>query len=156
MCDCYRCGTLLSFFLQDYYNYGLDFIVQHECTLLASPLHKTSCFKPSYNFEPECTVVSSEEIEINVKLATKFCDTEDCYRTRSKNRGHVLIINNIQFDTDRYQTRRGAEKDENHLKELFGVMGFIVDLYRNLSIDVCIVDFVILLIISVFLLMQIK
>ncbi|EFA10766.1 caspase Nc-like [Tribolium castaneum] len=90
--------------------------------------HTTVCNKP-----PESHL---EKLKIDVKYATKFCDTDDfCYKTRSRNRGQVLIINNMVFETERHITRRGAEVDERNLKELFEKMGFYVDLYRNLSRD---------------------
>jgi hypothetical protein len=81
--------------------------------------------------------VCGEQLEIEVTPATKFCDTDDyCYSARSKNRGQVLIINNVRFDTERHQTRRGAEVDEGNLKELFVKIGLSVDMYRNLTRDV--------------------
>jgi hypothetical protein len=101
--------------------------------------HTTCCYKLPDNIiqepAPEVTVCG-EQLEIEVTPATKFCDTDDyCYSARSKNRGQVLIINNVRFDTERHQTRRGAEVDEGNLKELFVKIGLSVDMYRNLTRD---------------------
>ncbi|KAJ3643995.1 hypothetical protein Zmor_026672 [Zophobas morio] len=102
-------------------------------TVVKRPPHITSCVKlPDKYDEPLHTYVPAEQLNIEVKYATNFCDMEDCYRTRSKNRGQVLIINNILFDMDSHQMRRGAEVDENNLKELFEKIGFSIEIYRNL------------------------
>ncbi|RZC33629.1 caspase Nc-like, partial [Asbolus verrucosus] len=100
--------------------------------------HRTCCFKLPDNFCDETyenipTSVITEQLKIDVKYATEFCDNEDCYRIRSKNRGQVLIINNIHFDSELHQTRRGAEVDESNLKDLFEKIGFSIDMYRNLT-----------------------
>lgn len=53
------------------------------------------------------------------------------YKTSSKNRGEVLIINNIMFGEKGY--RHGAKKDDENLKTVFKQMGFKVTVERDLK-----------------------
>ncbi|KAJ8938819.1 hypothetical protein NQ314_011309 [Rhamnusium bicolor] len=54
------------------------------------------------------------------------------YDTNGKNRGKVLVINNIKFLRED-QERKGAETDEKNISKLFNSMGFSVDRFRNLE-----------------------
>lgn len=51
------------------------------------------------------------------------------YKTSSKNRGKVLVINNIKF-LNQKQERQGAEIDEKNIVDLFKQMGMKVVPYR--------------------------
>ncbi|XP_057655051.1 caspase-7-like [Diorhabda carinulata] len=53
------------------------------------------------------------------------------YTTNSKNKGKVLIINNINFVNS--QERKGAKVDEKEISNLFKEMGFDVLIHRNLK-----------------------
>lgn len=53
------------------------------------------------------------------------------YTTNSKNKGKVIIINNIKFFKN--EERKGAEVDEKDISKLFKEMGFEVVIHRNLT-----------------------
>ncbi|RZC33126.1 caspase-7-like, partial [Asbolus verrucosus] len=53
------------------------------------------------------------------------------YKTSSKTRGEVLIINNIMFKGE--LERKGAKADDENLQNLFKQMGFKVSLKRDLK-----------------------
>lgn len=83
----------------------------------------------------------AKKITIKVKKSIKFLDGDQkipTYMTRTKNRGKVLIINNIEFSKSK--KRHGAEVDEEHLKNLFRDMGnWKVKLEKNLTAAVRII-----------------
>uniref|UniRef100_V5G4Y4 Caspase-1 n=1 Tax=Anoplophora glabripennis TaxID=217634 RepID=V5G4Y4_ANOGL len=54
------------------------------------------------------------------------------YNTKGKNRGNVLIINNIKFLQEK-QERKGAELDEKNLRTMFKDMGFNVETHKDLK-----------------------
>lgn len=77
------------------------------------------------------------DVNIDVKLSTQFYDTNEYnrtgfYTTRSKNRGHVLLVNNIKFPAGN-EERHGAETDQENLRTLFEKMGLTVFSFTNLS-----------------------
>lgn len=51
------------------------------------------------------------------------------YKTSSKNKGKVLVINNIKF-LNQKQHRKGAEFDEKNIVEVFKQMKMKVVTYR--------------------------
>lgn len=74
-----------------------------------------------------------KKIKINVKKSERFLDYDSkvpTYKTRSKKRGKVLMINNIKFNQT-YEYRAGAEVDEKSLTELFKQMGFEIEKHVN-------------------------
>ncbi|XP_044260262.1 caspase Dronc-like [Tribolium madens] len=76
----------------------------------------------------------SKKKKLVVKKTGKFYDAAcviPTYETHSKNRGEVLIINNIMFKDKGY--REGAKVDHENLKELFKQMGFKVTFERDLK-----------------------
>lgn len=81
----------------------------------------------------------SELLEISVRHTEKFNEDfmdkkHPAYKMQSKNRGQVLIINNIKFDTEEF--RAGAEFDGKNLKRLFEQIGMNVLCYSNLTANV--------------------
>lgn len=77
------------------------------------------------------------DVNVDVKFSTQFYDTKEYnrtsfYSTRSKNRGYVLIINNINFSQG-HDERHGAEADERNLRQLFEKMGLNVTSYTDLD-----------------------
>lgn len=77
-------------------------------------------------------------LKIKVRKATKFLDGPvsgknelERYIMRSKPRGFLLIICNIDYVT--LNVRTGAEHDAANLQKLFEDMGFQVTLKRNLT-----------------------
>jgi len=77
------------------------------------------------------------KLKVKVVKSTQFYDDESqskvpMYKTRSKNRGRLLLINNIEFAKEKLR-RKGAELDEENVAELFRQMGFDVVKYRNLT-----------------------
>ncbi|XP_033220397.1 caspase-2-like isoform X2 [Belonocnema kinseyi] len=77
-------------------------------------------------------------LKIKVRKATKFLDGPvsgknelERYIMRSKPRGFLLIICNIDYVT--LNVRTGAEHDADNLQKLFEDMGFQVTLKRNLT-----------------------
>ncbi|KAJ3643994.1 hypothetical protein Zmor_026671 [Zophobas morio] len=77
------------------------------------------------------------DVNVDVKFSTQFYDVAKYnktgfYTTRSKNRGHVLIINNIKFSQG-HDERHGADTDERNLRELFEKMGLSVFSHTNLT-----------------------
>ncbi|KAF5273981.1 hypothetical protein FQA39_LY01097 [Lamprigera yunnana] len=81
--------------------------------------------------------VPGEAQSIDVKRSTKFLDDplllkEPFYKTRSKNRGKLLLINNIKFNNE--HQRDGAELDELNLIKVYKSVGFEVEKHQNLSL----------------------
>lgn len=81
----------------------------------------------------------SEPLEVCVKQSQIF--NEDLldkkypvYKMQSKNRGQVLIINNIDFKTEEFRT--GAESDGINLNRLFKQIGMDVVYHCNKAVDV--------------------
>jgi len=91
---------------------------------------------PSSTISPPDTGVKVEPkpMVINVTQSTEFHgDLRDTYRVRSKPKGWVLLINNEEFQCDKYPTRTGAEVDEKNLHSLFSQLGLRVLIRRNLK-----------------------
>ena len=55
---------------------------------------------------------------------------------RGKRRGILLLINNIKFQRDVEEFRKGAEVDEANLMELFRQCDFDIVNYRDLKLFV--------------------
>ena len=71
---------------------------------------------------------------VNVQLATEFHgDPMETYKVRTNPKGWVLLINNENFETETFQTRIGAARDERNLEILFIQLGFRVLVRRNLT-----------------------
>lgn len=72
-----------------------------------------------------------------VILAEDFAcrDTSIAYETFSRNRGHVLIINNKKNNIDEAKIRTGSEIDLNNLKELFEQMYLKVFTHQDLRVN---------------------
>ncbi|XP_060823588.1 caspase-6 [Bombus pascuorum] len=82
--------------------------------------------------------VLEEPLQILVQKATKFLDGPEyenvqTYPMRSKPRGLVLIITNIDYKHPDREDRNSAIYDESNLKQLFRQMGFEVFSYCNLT-----------------------
>lgn len=80
---------------------------------------------------------SSEPLTIKLCKATRFLDHEYSnliarYRMRSKPRGLVLIISNIEYKLED-KPRFSATHDTNNLQKLFEEMGFKVIVHQNLT-----------------------
>lgn len=91
------------------------------------------------NFINLCT----EPLEVNVRHTQKFNEDfldkkHPTYKMQSKNRGQVLIINNINFETEKF--RAGAEFDGENLKSLFEQIGMKVWYYCNQTATVSFID----------------
>lgn len=76
------------------------------------------------------------KLSIKVVKSTQFLDDRNpiipSYRIRSKNRGNVLIINNIKFAKEE-TIRKGAEVDDENITELFRQLGFKTTKFKNLT-----------------------
>lgn len=75
-------------------------------------------------------------LTIKVKKSEKFYDTTEhnksyFYRTRSKRRGRVLIINNYDFNDTNQEYRNGAQVDEENLLQLFNQLHFVIEYQSN-------------------------
>lgn len=95
------------------------------------------------NSTPNVTRVNltNEPIRINVVPAKQFYDDPrqsdvHVYNTHSKNRGAVLIVNNINYINNVHLPREGAEVDGKNLQELFHQMGFQIKMHNNLTGEV--------------------
>ena len=60
--------------------------------------------------------------------------SEKCYSMTSRPRGYWIIVNNYEFD-NRHCERVGSEKDAERLEQVAEELGFIVERYKNLSVD---------------------
>ena len=66
--------------------------------------------------------------------STFFSDPIRNYPMYSCPRGHVLIINNQEFDNpELYPDRKGAHVDGENLEKLFKGLGFVVNSHKNLK-----------------------
>ncbi|XP_043258768.1 caspase-6-like isoform X1 [Colletes gigas] len=82
--------------------------------------------------------MSDKPLQIQVRKATKFLDGPvyehvQRYPMRSKPRGLVLIITNIQYKYSNEKPRNSAAHDEVNLRNLFTQMGFIVISHFDLT-----------------------
>ncbi|XP_017764641.1 PREDICTED: caspase-3 [Eufriesea mexicana] len=82
--------------------------------------------------------LSEVPLQIQVRKATKFLDgpvyeNVQTYPMRSKPRGLVLIITNIDYKYPDKEPRSSAMYDELNIKQLFEQMGFRVYSYCNLT-----------------------
>lgn len=71
-------------------------------------------------------------LKVKVTKTKKFHDGDTkipTYSTHSKERGKVLVLNNIKFSGDLY--RKGAKLDEKNVVSLFQQMGFDVKSHRD-------------------------
>ncbi|KAK2583366.1 hypothetical protein KPH14_009359 [Odynerus spinipes] len=79
-----------------------------------------------------------EPLQIKVRKATEFLDVPansiiKTYKMRSKPRGLVLIITNIDYNPDYQKPRYSAIYDKANLQKLFEEMGFAVVTHSNLT-----------------------
>ncbi|XP_014603676.1 PREDICTED: caspase-2-like [Polistes canadensis] len=76
-------------------------------------------------------------LQIKVKKGDKFSSSPHevikCYQMRSKPRGLVLIITNIDYKSDILKSRKSAIHDQTNLKKLFEEMGFFVETHCDLT-----------------------
>ena len=80
--------------------------------------------------------VEPKPMVINVKQSTEFHgDLSDAYKVRSKPKGWVLLINNEEFQCEKYARRTGSEVDEKNLTSLFEQLGLKVLIRRNLKLN---------------------
>ncbi|KAF2903099.1 hypothetical protein ILUMI_03087 [Ignelater luminosus] len=106
------------------------------------PDENTETLQSIVNNTPNVNTVNigHESIKINVTPAIQFYDDPkksdvSVYNTHSKNRGAVLIINNIKYINNVHLPREGAEVDGRNLRELFHEMGFQIESHNNLTGD---------------------
>lgn len=98
---------------------------------------------------PLCTDKTFTPLAVAVTHSDQFYDTEennrilDFYKTRSRERGRVLIINNYEFYTEvsninaQNRYRNGATVDNENLLNLFERMGgWDIEHYNNLTAEV--------------------
>lgn len=92
---------------------------------------------PMVDFEQNILPVNDAKDRIKVITSTELTENTSgllCYATKSRKRGILFMITNIEFDNDCEAYRRGADVDTNNLKELFMQIGFHRTLiYNNLS-----------------------
>ncbi|XP_069969474.1 caspase-7-like [Penaeus vannamei] len=61
---------------------------------------------------------------------------EVCYDMNHKRRGYCVIFNNINFDPHTgLSERKGSESSCEQLKVLFSQFGFIISIYKNLTVQ---------------------
>lgn len=68
-----------------------------------------------------------------VKSAALRYDMNEDYKMTSAQRGICLIINNVNFELDVMQTRKGSDMDAFKFKRIFRELGFTVESKRNLT-----------------------
>lgn len=80
-----------------------------------------------------------KRLVVRVMPSRKFYDDDrtkiPTYMTRSRNRGRMLLINNIKFK-DEKGYRKGAEVDQKHVTQLFEQMDFSIISATNLTKEV--------------------
>ncbi|KAK4875468.1 hypothetical protein RN001_011890 [Aquatica leii] len=99
--------------------------------LRSSASRITSPYNTVNAIDPEL----KKKVHIKVTKSIRFMDVSrsivPIYKTRSRNRGYLLLINNIKFFNE--SERVGAEIDEENLADLFNGLGFKIKKYRNLT-----------------------
>lgn len=88
--------------------------------------------------EPEDEVpwdrASMEPLRVQVVPGDRlFSDPRLMYSVTSSPRGLALIINNVEFDNDMYDYRKGGEVDSDNLEQLFTQLGFKVEKHLNMT-----------------------
>lgn len=82
-----------------------------------------------------CNVnLQTEPLKVVVEKATRFYDDigkVPTYRTRSRNRGAVLIFNYKHYVNNIEPTRNGSEVDVHNLKDLFTQMKMYVEIHTD-------------------------
>lgn len=108
-----------------------------QTTVVRSP--PRSQFLPrNSSYSPETSSISAAPSTLSLPTTNESAQDDQripTYNTKGKNRGKVMVINNIKFLQEK-QERKGAEMDEKHIKKLFKDMGFEVESYRDLKRDV--------------------
>jgi len=86
-------------------------------------------------FSPQTKTALPSLLKVSVERATKFCsDPMRIYPMYNCPRGHVLIINNQEFDDpESYPYRKGAHVDSENLEQLFTGLGFVAHSHKNLT-----------------------
>lgn len=78
--------------------------------------------------------IKDDELKIKVKKSFKIMkpmnNKLEIYDTSSKNRAFVFMINNVKYQVPT-NYRDGAKIDEKNLMELFGQMGFKLDVHHD-------------------------
>lgn len=122
-------------------NFHMTNCFRSESIGIASPLSQSNSSSQYEEPPPQTPVVrrsfNYEKLIINVIHSTRFYDQDSAvpvYKTRSKNRGKIIIINNYDF-TGGSSFRNGAEVDNANLYELFSQIGFQVDICNNLTAE---------------------
>lgn len=104
-------------------------------TNLQTSVHNTNFIQKLSEQSPnDCINLCSESLEVIVRHTRKFSEDfldkkHPTYKMQSKNRGQVLIINNIYFEIEKFRT--GAEFDGKNLINLFQQIGMNVSYYCN-------------------------
>lgn len=70
-----------------------------------------------------------------IKSIVRHNDPIEDYKMTSSQRGLCLIINNVQFDLDVLQQRKGSDMDAFRFKDIFKQLGFCVESKRNLTAE---------------------
>ncbi|KAM7538965.1 hypothetical protein Aperf_G00000058650 [Anoplocephala perfoliata] len=60
-------------------------------------------------------------------------DPAEYYPMASPQRGICIVINNMSYWHPNFQNRGGCDKDEKRVEQVFGDLGFLVKVFRNLS-----------------------
>lgn len=77
----------------------------------------------------------NDQPRLLVKKAENFMSGEAYYKMSSRPRGFWVIINNYEFEGERYETRKGSEKDAKRMEEVASDLGFDVKPRINLTGD---------------------
>lgn len=84
----------------------------------------------------EYTAELTPKVNYGLEKSTQFhgesASSVECYPMRSQNRGILVFVNNIQFETSKHLERFGAESDRDNFITLFRQMGFKILYYENL------------------------
>lgn len=83
-------------------------------------------------YQPDSTIDENQKWPV-IKASTWHRDPVEDYKLSSHQRGICLIINNVQFEIESLQRRKGSDMDAFRFKEIFKQLGFTVESKRNLT-----------------------
>jgi caspase-like apoptosis-related cysteine protease len=104
---------------------------QGEAALLIRPKCDVSEF--GSNSSPPQSL--TDQPRLLVKKADSLMAGDGIYRMISRPRGYWVIINNSDFEENRYESRKGSEKDAKRMEEVASELGFDVKSKTNLTAD---------------------
>lgn len=122
------------------FNTNLQPTLSPPRSTIVQPMPRSQILPRNSSYNPETTPAlsaapSTQSLPTSNESSAQDDQRIPTYKTTGRNRGKVMIINNIKFLQEK-QERKGAETDEKNIRSLFRDMGFDIETHRNLKKNV--------------------